>query len=346
MNAEHITIVLTITAITALAVLSVLFGLLSLAGRVLTHEDDRSALGNVLGHVYGAAGVLLLTFAGTLGLRLGVNIDGLLDLEPGWLNVVLRTTLTSSALWCMIAALYAFPKLITRFRKRPVDTYELNQAAVFGTLAKALPVIVSNHEGTIQHTTAEFDKLVGTIPGHLVGKSLTEIMPERYHAGHHHGMKRYMETREPHIMGTVVAIEMRRIDGAEVPVYLALNTTDVDGNPWYVASIWPRTITEPDALTPDLPYQEGINIRQDKREVVQNDREVGQDKRTAVLARLSNIQDQRGAVQDDRTAKQDRRDVTADARDVTADDRDTTADDRDVTACARDVTADEREARE
>ncbi len=53
MDAEHITIVLTITAITALAVLSVLFGLLSLAGRILTHEDDRSELGNVLGHVYG-----------------------------------------------------------------------------------------------------------------------------------------------------------------------------------------------------------------------------------------------------------------------------------------------------
>ena len=205
MNAEHVTIVLTITAITALAVLSVLFGLLSLAGRILTHEGDRSALGTVLGHVYGAAGVLLLTFAGTLGLRLGLDIDGLLDLEPRWLNVTLRTTLTASALWCMIAALYAFPKLIARLRKRPADVHEINQAAVFGTLAQALPIIVSNDAGTIQHTTAEFDKLVGAVPGDLIGKQLEVIMPERYHAGHAHGMKRYMETREPHIIGTVVA---------------------------------------------------------------------------------------------------------------------------------------------
>ncbi len=122
MSAEHITIVLTITSITALAVLSILFGMLSLAGRVLTHEEDRSALGTVLGHVYGAAGVLLLTFAGTLGLRLGVDIDGFLDLEPRWLNVMLRTILTTSALWCMIAAMIAFPKLIARFRKRPATT--------------------------------------------------------------------------------------------------------------------------------------------------------------------------------------------------------------------------------
>ncbi len=318
MNAEHITIVLTITAITALAVLSVLFGLLSLAGRILTHEDDRSALGTVLGHVYGAAGVLLLTFAGTLGLRLGVDIDGLLDLEPGWLNVVLRTMLTASALWCMIAALYAFPKLLARFRKRPMDTYELNQAAVFGTLAKALPIIVSNDEGTIQHTTAEFDALVGALPGELIGKPLDVIMPERYVAGHHHGMRRYIETREPHIMGTVVVIDMLRRDGVEIPVYLALNTADVDGKPWFVASIWAR-FGDPGV------GNETTNVRQDVREGEQNRREVFQDERTAGQDRLTGDQDER-------TAGQDQRDVTADARDVTADARDVRADAADVRA--------------
>jgi len=247
-DADHITIVLTVIAIAALAVLSVLFGLLSLAGRVLTHDNDRSPLGRVLGHVYGAAGVLLLTFSGTLGLRLAVAADGLLDLEPRWLNVALRTTLMVSALWCMIAAMIAFPKLLQRFRNRPGDTYVIHQSAVFGTLAQALPIIVSNDAGTIQHTTAEFDALVGALPGDLIGKQLETIMPERYHAGHNHGMKRYMETREPHIIGTVVAIDMLRRDGVEVPVYLALNTTDVDGKPWYVASLWPRPRVDPEPL--------------------------------------------------------------------------------------------------
>ncbi|MDQ3541610.1 MAG: hypothetical protein M3440_13085, partial [Chloroflexota bacterium] len=150
--------------------------------------------------------------------------------------------------------------------------------------------------------------------------------PKRYHSGHAHGMTRYIETREPHIMGTVVSIDMLRQSGVEIPVHLALNTTEVDGNPWFVASIWPRQIIEPEVLKPKY---EDINIRQDHREVEQNVREV--------------FQDERAAGQDQRATVQDQRQATADERQATADDRDTTADDRDVTACARDATADERD---
>jgi formylmethanofuran dehydrogenase subunit D len=89
-------------------------------------------------------------------------------------------------------------------------------------------------------------------------------------------MRRYIETREPHIIGTVVAIDMLRRDGTEIPVYLALNTTDVDGKPWFVASIWRKAVVEPDTLPPLIPYQEGVNVRQDHREAEQNDIEIYQ----------------------------------------------------------------------
>ncbi len=227
-----------------------------------------------------------------------------------------------------VAVNFAAWSVITYWRWRHPES-TIIQEGVFGTLAQALPIIVSNHEGTIQHTTAEFDALVGAVPGALIGKPLEVIMPKRYHAGHDHGMKRYIETREPHIIGTVVSIDMLRQGGVEIPVHLALNTTEVDGNPWFVASIWPRQIIEPEVLKPKY---EDVNIRQDHREVEQNVREVFQDDRAA-------NQDQRGIIQDQRQA-------TADDRQATADDRDTTADARDVTACARDVTADERDAAE
>ncbi|MDQ3540363.1 MAG: hypothetical protein M3440_06710, partial [Chloroflexota bacterium] len=179
---------------------------------------------------------------------------------------------------------------------------------------------------------------------------LEVIMPKRYHAGHHHGMTRYIETREPHIMGTVVSIDMLRQGGVEIPVHLALNTTEVDGNPWFVASIWPRQLIEPEVLTPKY---EDVNIRQDIRETEQNVREVFQDDRAVIQDQRGVVQDQRQATADERQATADDRDTTADARDVTAHDRDITAHDRDitadardVTACARDVTADERDAKE
>jgi len=330
-SAEHVTIGITVIAALALTVLSGIFLLLSLAGRVLTDNDDRSPLGAALGHVSGATGILLLSFAGFLMLRLSVGPKA--PLEPEWLNTTLRVTLTASAVWCVISGLFVLPRLLQRFRNRPGDIYEINQAAVFGALGQSLPIIVSNHEGTIQHTTAEFDALVGTVPGDLIGKQLETIMPERYHAGHDHGMKRYIETREPHIIGTVVAIDMLRRDGVEIPVYLALNTTDVDGKPWFVASIWPKPQVVPETLGPTVADQyEGVNVRQDVRETEQNVREV--------------FQDQRATVQDQRATVQDQRQATADERQATADGRDVTADARDVTACARDVTADERDAKE
>ncbi len=246
MDAEHITIGITIIAVLALTVLGWLFLMLSVAGRVLTQHDDRSPLGNALGHVSGATGTLLLAFDGFLLLRLYVGPNA--PLEPAWLNVTLRVILAASALWGMIAGLFALPGVVERLRKRPADVYEINQAAVFGTLAQSLPIIVSCERGIIRHTTAGFDDLVGAVPGELIGKPLETIMPERYHAGHAHGMRRYMETREPHIIGTVVNIDMLRRDGQEVPVYLALNTTDVGGQPWFVASIWPKARVEPETL--------------------------------------------------------------------------------------------------
>lgn len=269
MNAEHITIALTIIAIASLAVLSGLFGLLSLAGRILTHEDDRSKLGTALGHVYGAAGVLLLTFSGTLGLRLVSDPNGLLVLAPRWLNLSLRTTLMVSALWCMISAMIAFPKLIARLRKRPADVYRVNQAVVFGLLGQALPIITSNHKGIIQDTTAEFDALAGALPGQLIGKSLDVIMPERYVAGHHHGMQRYIETREPHIIGTAVSVEMKRLNGEEIPVYLALYTAEVEGNPWFVAVLFPKPKMDAPTLAP--PFSDGVSetINQTASDVVE-----------------------------------------------------------------------------
>ena len=282
MNAEYVTIGITVIAVLALIVLGALFLLLSVAGRVLTQDDDRSPLGNALGHVTGSAGILLLSFDGVLGLRLYVGPDSPLD--PEWLNVTLRVILAVSAVWCLTAALFVLPRLVARFLKHPADVYEINQAAVFGTLAKAMPIIVSNHEGIIQHTTAEFDALVGAVPGDLIGKPLETIMPERYVAGHAHGMQRYMETREPHIMGTVVVIDMLRRDGVEIPVYLALNTTDVEGNPWFVASIWPKPEVTLETLV--ATFSDGVSetinqtasdVAEVKRDVKEVQRQMGKE---------------------------------------------------------------------
>ncbi len=119
-----------------------------------------------------------------------------------------------------------------------VDKVLISHEGVFATLARALPVIVADNTGIIRHTTDALDDLVGAARRELIGQRLEVLMPERYITGHQHGMDRYLTTREPHIIGTVVRVDLLRRDGTELPVFLALNTADVDGQPWYVASLW------------------------------------------------------------------------------------------------------------
>ncbi len=272
MTPEQITILILIIVTPTLIVLGLLFLLLAVAGQVLTNDDDHTSLGTALGHVCGSMAILVISLSGFFIMRLRVGPSPE-PLEPAWLDATLRAVLGVSAIWCLVAGLFAFLHLIQRFRKPPKDAYEINQAAVFGTLAKAMPIIVSCELGIIRHTTEEFDNLVGAVPGELIGRPLETIMPERYVAGHAHGMQRYIATREPHIIGTVVNIDMLRRDGQEIPVYLALNTTDTDGKPWFVASIWPKPRVEPETLISTFSdaTAETINHTASDVEEVKND---------------------------------------------------------------------------
>jgi PAS domain S-box-containing protein len=158
-----------------------------------------------------------------------------------------------------------------------LEGYDVSNEGVFGTLAQAMPIIVANSDGIIQHTTPAFDELARSGPGELVGKDLKEIMPERYRARHNAGMEHYVRTREARIVGTVVTVEMLRMDGTEVPVYLALNTTDVDGLPWFVAALWEKEPQTPETMISE--YERVRSERQDKREDGLDQRALGLDKR-------------------------------------------------------------------
>lgn len=196
-------------------------------------------------------------------------------------------------------------------------TFIVSNEGVIGTMAQALPIIVADHTGVIRHTTDPLDTLVGSVPGSLIGKHLEVLMPERYIADHQYGIDRYVRTREPHIIGTTVAIEMLRQDGTEIPVYLSLMAGEDGGNPVFIATIFPA----PDPLS--------------ARERQADIREAAQDETATVQAETTKLNTQRGKflteagilldanrtkVDTDRTAQNDRRDEM-DVRDKAQDAR-------------------------
>lgn len=212
----------------------------------------------------------------------------------------------SIATWWLLVGINVFPLLTAiagiglAIYTGQADKVLISHEGVFATLAQALPVIVADNHGIIQHTTNALDDLVGAKAGDLIGQRLEVLMPERYITGHQHGMDRYATTREPHIIGTVVRVDMLRRDGTEMPVFLALNTADVDGNPWYVASIWgDKNVQRAD--------QEARETEQDAREARQDIRGEHQAAISLSQVETGHTLSLRGADMDSRGEHQDER---------------------------------------
>ncbi len=84
--------------------------------------------------------------------------------------------------------------------------------------------------------------IFGYTADEVVGKPLTRLMPERYHALHRQGIERMGGLGKSALMGTVIELNGLRKDGREFPLALTLSTwTSVEGR-FYGGII--RDITE------------------------------------------------------------------------------------------------------
>ena len=219
----------------------------------------------------------------------------------------------SIATWWLLVGINVFPLLTAiagiglAIYTGQADKVLISHEGVFATLAQALPVIVADNHGIIQHTTNALDDLVGAKAGELHGQRLEVLIPERYVAGHQHGMNRYITTCEPHLIGTVVRVDMMRRDGTEMPVFLALNTADVDGEPWFVASIWGDQNVQ-------RAEQEAREVRQKARTKAQDTRAESQATVATEQVKTGHTLSQRGADMDHRGELQDERGRLLDIR--------------------------------
>jgi PAS domain S-box-containing protein len=83
-------------------------------------------------------------------------------------------------------------------------------------------VIAADEQGSILFVNAAGARFLGWPPGELVGKPLTRIMPERMHAAHEAGLRRYTATHHSRIMGRPIRLPALRRDGTELEVELTL----------------------------------------------------------------------------------------------------------------------------
>jgi PAS domain S-box-containing protein len=125
--------------------------------------------------------------------------------------------------------LYAVGKDITDRR----DAEELRQrveqdlrdaARRFETVTESVndAIVSAEDDGRIAFWNDAARSMFGYEPEDILGRELTTLMPERFHAAHREGFARYLETGRAKVIGRTVELVGRHSDGTEFPVELSL----------------------------------------------------------------------------------------------------------------------------
>jgi len=124
--------------------------------------------------------------------------------------------------------------------------------SIFETASDA--IILADATGQILAWNPAAAQIFGYSADDAVGSDLTVIIPERFHADHHAGLQRVVQTGETKIIGHTVEIAGRRNDGMEVPIELSLASWVIGEDRYFSAII--RDVSERVAMVDALSAHE------------------------------------------------------------------------------------------
>lgn len=84
-------------------------------------------------------------------------------------------------------------------------------------------VVAADESNVVVYVNGAGERLLGWTASELVGRPLTEIMPERFRSRHEAGFARYVDTGAPTVMGRPLRVPVQRGDGREVEVELVVS---------------------------------------------------------------------------------------------------------------------------
>ena len=103
-------------------------------------------------------------------------------------------------------------------------------------------VVVANQDARITLFNPAAQQMFGFTESETIGRDITLLMPEELHQQHHQAIRRYVETREPHVVGRVVELTGRRKSGEFFPLEVALSSIELPDGLVLLASM--RDLTE------------------------------------------------------------------------------------------------------
>ena len=89
-------------------------------------------------------------------------------------------------------------------------------------------VVVTDDSGNIVLVNAELERMFGHTRSTLLGRSIEQLLPERFRTGHIAMRTRYLASPSPRAMGAGRELYGLRADGSEFPVQIGLNAVRTD----------------------------------------------------------------------------------------------------------------------
>ena len=126
---------------------------------------------------------------------------------------------------------------------------QLTEAALDG-------IIVADQDGRITLCNPAAERTFGYAAAEVIGRPLDTLIPEEYRERHRQGFRRYVQTREPRIVGRTVELPGRRKDGNEFPLELSLSAIDLGGDLQLLGAI--RDLTERNRIRDVLTQNEKL----------------------------------------------------------------------------------------
>jgi len=103
-------------------------------------------------------------------------------------------------------------------------------------------IVVADQQGTITLFNPAAQVIFGYAEAEVRGQPLAILMPAEFHEAHLRGFQRYLDTREPRIIGRTVELRGRRKTGDTFPLEMSLSAIDLSDGVGFLGAI--RDMTE------------------------------------------------------------------------------------------------------
>lgn len=125
-------------------------------------------------------------------------------------------------------------------RTEDLLTREAHLQSLLATIPDA--VIIIDEQGIIRYFSASAERLFDYRADEVIGQNVKTLMPSPHRDAHDGYIRRYLETREPHIVGIGRVAVGERKDGSTFPIALAVGEMTSNGTRFFTGYV--RDLTE------------------------------------------------------------------------------------------------------